>query len=88
MVFQRIGLICTTLCIAIAIPIYGEEPQPSETSNTVENGEVPVLTLPQLKIEVLKAPPPECQRKTQPGDFLGVHFIGKLGETGQQFDSR
>ena len=76
------------LCIAIAIPIFGEEPQPSETSNTVEEGDTPVLTLPQLKIEVMKQPHAECQRKTQPGDFLAVHFVGKLAETGVQFDSR
>ena len=75
-------------CLAIAVPIFGEEPQPSETSNTVEEGEVPVLTLPQLKIEVLNPPKEDCQRKTQPGDWLSVHFVGTLAETKQKFDSR
>ena len=89
MLSHRLGLVCAMLCLTFGIPIYGEEPQPSETdSNTVEEEQPEILSLPQLKIEVLKKPPPECQRKTQPGDFLAVHFVGKLAETGVQFDSR
>ncbi len=79
------------LCITMAIPIFGEEPQPSETSNTVEQTqeEPTVLEFPQIKIEVLKqVPADQCKRKSQPGDFMAVHFVGKIAETGIQFDTR
>ncbi|EEQ41935.1 FK506-binding protein [Candida albicans WO-1] len=39
----------------------------------------------ELKIRILKSV--ECKRKTKSGDFISVHYSGKLEADGKEFDS-
>jgi FK506-binding protein 2 len=46
---------------------------------------VTVLAADQVKIEVTKAV--ECERKTQKGDKISVHYKGTLASDGSKFDA-
>ena len=46
-----------------------------------------VLAADELKVEVTKEPPADCERKTQKGDLLAMHYHGTLEATGKKFDS-
>jgi FK506-binding protein 2 len=39
----------------------------------------------ELKVDVTV--PVECERKTQKGDKVSMHYHGKLAETGKKFDA-
>lgn len=42
----------------------------------------------EIKIEIMKPPPEDCERKTKKHDNVAMHYIGTLTETGVKFDSR
>ena len=41
-----------------------------------------------LKVETLVAPPEDCDRKSEVGNILRMHYKGTLASDGTQFDSR
>ena len=42
----------------------------------------------EVKIDVVEAPPADCDRKSKKFDQLSMHYTGTLTETGVKFDSR
>jgi FK506-binding protein 2 len=46
---------------------------------------IPLAAAAELKIDVTL--PVECERKTQNGDKLSMHYIGTLAGSGDKFDS-
>lgn len=50
--------------------------------------EAPEAPLPEVKVEVLKAAPEDCEHRADTGDYLSVHYVGTLDdENGKKFDS-
>lgn len=41
----------------------------------------------EFKMEVTEKPPEDCERKSQDGDYLSVHYTGSLATNGEKFDS-
>lgn len=46
-----------------------------------------VTAFAQDEVEIVKEKEVECERKTQKGDTINVHYRGTLKETGEQFDA-